>query len=295
MTVSRRAVGGLSLLFATLLVFAPDAPATERLTVRWYPAKPRVGDAALLHLRGAPDGASVEGMVDGHPLVFFPYAGGHAALVGFDLEVKPGAKSWQLAVLQPAGEPRTARGQVRVLSRDFPVQRLSLPPGMVDLDPETERRALAEAEQLRTLYRTITPLRLWRGAFTRPVGGSEPGTGFGARRIINGKPRMPHGGTDYAAATGTPVVAVNSGRVALVGDFFFPGRLVAIDHGLGLYTLYFHLDSVAVGQGDPVERGQTIGAVGATGRATGPHLHFGAHVAGARIDPATLLGLGVRE
>jgi murein DD-endopeptidase MepM/ murein hydrolase activator NlpD len=91
------------------------------------------------------------------------------------------------------------------------------------------------------------------------------------------------------------VVAVNTGRVALVADFFFPGRLVAIDHGLGLYTLYFHLESAAVSPGDLVERGQTIGTVGATGRATGPHLHFGAHVAGARIDPATLLELGVRD
>ena len=254
-----------------------------------------MGDVALLQLRGAPEGGTIEGMVDGRSLVFFPYDGGHAALVGFDLEVKPGPKAWHLTVLEPSAEPRAVRGKVQVVSRDFPVQRLSLPPGMVDLDPETERRAAAEAERLRALYRTITPERLWRGAFTRPVGGTEPGTGFGARRIINGKPRMPHGGTDYAAPTGTPVVAVNSGRVALVGDFFFPGRLVAIDHGLGLYTLYFHLDSVAVSEGDPVERGQTIGTVGATGRATGPHLHFGAHLAGARIDPATLLVLSVRD
>lgn len=295
MTVHRRALGGLSLLSALLLVLASSVAGADRLSVSWHPAKPRVGDVAFLQLRGAADGATIEGMVDGRPLVFFPYAGGHAALVGFDLEVKPGPKPWQLAVLESAREPRTARGKVQVLGRDFPVQRLSLPPGMVELDPETERRAVSEAEQLRTLYRTITPDRLWRGAFTPPVGGTEPGTGFGARRIINGKPRMPHGGTDYAAPTGTPVVAVNAGRVALVGDFFFPGRLVAIDHGVGLYTLYFHLDSVAVSQGDPVERGQTIGTVGATGRATGPHLHFGAHVAGARIDPATLLKLGVRD
>lgn len=296
MTGRRRALGGVSLLCLALLVVVSGVAAADRLTVTWHPAKPRVGDAALLHLRGAPDGATVEGMVDGHPLVFFPYAGGgHAALVGFDLDVKAGPKSWHLAVLEPAREPRTAKGRVHVRARDFPVQRLSLPQAMVDLDPETERRAVAEGEQLRTLYRTVTPVRLWRGAFTRPVGGTEPGTGFGARRVINGKPRMPHGGTDFAAPTGTPVVAVNSGRVALVGDFFFPGRLVAIDHGLGLYTLYFHLDSVAVNQGDPVERGQTIGTVGATGRATGPHLHFGAHVAGARIDPATLLILGVRD
>ena len=295
MTVHRRIVGGLALLATALLFLATTGAAADRLSVSWHPAKPRVGDAALLQLRGAPDGATVEGTVDGRPLVFFPYAGGHAALVGFDLEVKPGSKPWHLAVLESTRDPRTVKGKVHVLSRDFPVQRLSLPQGMVDLDPETERRALAEGERLRTLYRTITPERLWRGEFTRPVGGTEPGTGFGARRIINGKPRMPHGGTDYAAPTGTPVVAVNSGRIALVGDFFFPGRLVAIDHGLGLYTLYFHLDSVAVSQGDPVERGQTIGTVGATGRATGPHLHFGAHVAGARVDPATLLVLGVRD
>jgi hypothetical protein len=291
----RRLLGGFALLSLALLLLASGVTAADRLSVSWHPAKPRVGDAAILRLRGASEGATVEGTVDGRSLVFFPYAAGHAALVGFDLEVTPGTKPWQLAILETGRDPQTTKGKVQLRPRSFPVQRLSLPPGMVDLDPETERRAVAEAERLQTLYRTITPERLWRGVFTRPVGGAEPGTGFGSRRIINGKPRMPHGGADYAAPTGTPVVAVNSGRVALVGDFFFPGRLVAIDHGLGLYTLYFHLDSAAVSQGDPVERGQTIGTVGATGRATGPHLHFGAHVAGARIDPATLLFLGVRD
>lgn len=291
MIAGRRLLGGLFLV----LLLASDVRGAGGLSITWHPAKPRVGDAAFLHLRGAPEGASVEGTVDGRPLVFFPYAAGHAALVGFDLEVKPGVKPWQLVVLQRDRDPVTTKGKMTVLQRDFPVQRLTLPPGMVDLDPETKQRAISESERLQSLYRTITPERLWRGAFTRPVGGTEPGTGFGARRVINGKPRMPHGGADYAAPTGTPVVAVNAGRVALVADFFFPGRLVAIDHGLGLYTLYFHLDSAAVSQGDVVERGQTIGTVGATGRATGPHLHFGAHVAGARIDPATLLVLGVRD
>ena len=291
MTALRLVLGGL----LVVLALASDTVAAERLSVRWHPAKPRAGDAAFLHLRGAPDGATVEGMVDGRPLAFFPYAGGYAALVGFDLEVKPGVKPWQLVVLPRDRDPVTARGKVSVLQRAFPVQRLTLPSAMVDLDPETKQRAESEGERLQTLYRTITPDRLWRGPFTRPVGGTEPGTGFGARRIINGKPRMPHGGADYAAPTGTPVVAVNAGRVALVADFFFPGRLVAIDHGLGLYTLYFHLDSAAVSQGDMVERGQTIATVGSTGRATGPHLHFGAHVAGARIDPATLLVLSVRD
>jgi hypothetical protein len=294
-TASRRFVGGLALVVAVLLSSASSGAATDRPSVSWHPPRPRVGDVALMQLRGVPDGATVEGTVGGSPLAFFPYAGGQAALVGFDLEVKPGRTPWQLAVLEAGREPRTATGKVQVLPRAFPVQRLTLPPAMVDLDPETERRVAGETERLRTLYRTITPERLWRGAFTRPVGGTEAGTGFGSRRVINGKPRMPHSGTDYAAPAGTPVVAVNSGRVALVGDFFFPGRLVAIDHGLGLYTLYFHLESTAVSQGDQVERGQTIGTVGATGRATGPHLHFGVHVAGARIDPTTLLTLRVRD
>ena len=166
---------------------------------------------------------------------------------------------------------------------------------MVELDPDTERRAVAEAQRLTAVFRAITADRLWRGRFTRPVGGTLPGTGFGARRIINGAPRSPHGGIDYSMPLGTPVVAANTGRVALVDEFFFPGRLVVLDHGLSLYTLYFHLDSVTVSEGERVERGQTLGSVGASGRATGPHLHFGAQVGTARVDPAALLGLALGD
>jgi murein DD-endopeptidase MepM/ murein hydrolase activator NlpD len=269
--------------------------AANGLKVTWQPARPRPGDIVVMLVQGAGDGATLEGSINGAPLRFFPYADGYAALTGFDVETKPAAQPWRLAVLLPGQPPRTAQGRIKLRGRNFPVQRLTLPPAVVDLDPETERRALAEGEQLRTLYRMITPERLWRGRFVRPIGGEEPGTGFGARRIINGRPRSAHGGTDFAASLGTPVVAANDGRVGLVADFFFPGRLVVIDHGLGLYTLYFHLEEIAVAQDDRVTRGQTIGAVGATGRATGPHLHFGAQVGAARVDPATLLGLPVRD
>jgi murein DD-endopeptidase MepM/ murein hydrolase activator NlpD len=215
--------------------------------------------------------------------------------VGIDVDTKAGPQPWRVVVLDPAKEPRTAGGIVNILAREFSVERLTLPTAMVDLDPETERRAVDESGRLRTLYRTISSERLWRGRFTRPVAGTEPGTGYGARRIINGKPRMPHTGIDYSVPRGTPVVAANSGRVALVAEFFFPGRLVVIDHGLGLYTLYFHLDDVSVAEGARVERGDPIGTVGATGRATGPHLHFGVQVGSARVDPAALLGLDFRD
>jgi murein DD-endopeptidase MepM/ murein hydrolase activator NlpD len=182
-----------------------------------------------------------------------------------------------------------------VRRRAFPVQHLTLPRAMVELDLATERRAIVEGERLRTLYRLITPERLWRGRFTRPVAGEGPGAGFGHRRVLNGLPRAPHTGIDFSVPRGTPVVAANAGRVALVAEFFFPGRLVVLDHGLGLYTLYFHLDTVAVAEGERLERGQTLGTVGATGRATGPHLHFGALVGGARVDPTTLLALDLLD
>ena len=291
---------GAVLLAAVLALLVPTtAPgadgATARLRAEWVPAKPRNGDVALLIVRGQGSDAQVDGSVGDRPVRFFPHRDGHAALVGFDLDAKAGAVPWQLAVVELARPPRTLRGRVTVHARAFPVQQLTVPGRMVDLDPDTERRALAEGETMRALYATTTPERLWSGRFIRPVAGTEPGTGFGARRVINGKPRAPHGGTDYAAATGTPVMAANAGRVALVAEYFFPGRLVIVDHGLGLYTLYFHLDAAAVAEGDLVERGQVLGTVGATGRVTGPHLHFGVQVGAARVDPAMLLDLDARE
>ena len=290
--MTRAALGVVAL---GLLFFSGTSTAADKATVTWHPSRPRLGDVAWVHVTDVIETATVEGSVDGRPLTFFPYAGGHAALFGVDLEVKPGTHTWRVGVVEAGREPRSAKGSVKIARRDFHVQRLTLPPGMVDLDPETERRAVAEGKQLATLYRTISPERLWRGKFTTPVGTTAAGTGFGARRIINGQPRSPHAGIDYAVPRGTPVVAANAGMVALVAEFFFPGRLVVLDHGLGLYTLYFHLDTTAITEGERVERGQTLGTVGATGRATGPHLHFGAQVAGARVDPSTLLGLSLRD
>jgi hypothetical protein len=285
----------LAVALALLLIPLPAPQAADRPSVTWHPGKLRPGDVGWVMVRGVADGASIEGSLGARSLVFFPYAGGQAAVVGIDLETKPGPHAWQLAIVETGHEPRRLSGTLTVARRDFAVQKLTLPNNMVNLDPETERRAVSEGERLRTLYRTITPERLWRGRWTRPVAGQEPGTGFGSRRVINGQPRAPHTGIDFAAPKGTPVVAVNSGQVALLGDYFFPGRFVALDHGLGLYTLYFHLDTVGVADGERVERGQTIGTVGATGRATGPHLHFAAQAGPARIDPAALLGLDVDD
>lgn len=285
---------GVGVLLALLVAAAP-AHARDALSVRWEPRALHPGDVAVVFVTGLPDAREMEGSLDGRPLSFFPYGDGYAALAGVDLEVKPGRLTWRVGAVDGAGQPKKASGTLQVKARRFPIQRLTLPKEMVELDAPTLRRAEQEAKQLQTLYATITPDRLWRGRFTKPVGVSDPGEGFGARRIINGRPRSPHAGIDYSADAGTPVVAANAGRVALVAEHFFPGRLVVIDHGLGLYTLYFHLERAEVAEEARVERGQIIGRVGASGRATGPHLHFAAHLRQARIDPTGLFQLKLPE
>jgi Peptidase family M23 len=280
------------LVAAVVLALAARAGAID---IRVIPPSPRQGEIALVIVDGARGARELEGSLGDRLLQFFPHAGTHAALVGIDLDTKAGKLPWRIGIVDAAGATRRAAGHVVVRSRTFSVERLTLPRAMVDLDPETEHRADVEAAKLRALYATVTPERLWRGRFTRPLTSSSDGGGFGSRRIINGQPRMPHSGVDFSADRGTPVVASNRGRVALVAEFFFAGRLVVLDHGLGLYTLYFHLDGVDVDEGALVERGERIGAVGATGRATGPHLHWGAQLGSARVDPMTLLSLSVDD
>jgi hypothetical protein len=279
-----------SAMLTTLLVLgvATDAAAFK---VAVTPSTVRQGDVAMMVVTGVATAPDMDGSVAGRPLFFFPYADGYAALIGMDLEARPGRTPWLVGFVDGSGTSHKASGHLMVKSRRFPVQRLSLPKGMVDLSPANESRAEAEAARLRVLYDTISSERLWRGRFTRPIASRVRAEGFGFRRIINGKPRAPHSGVDFGAPAGTPVVASNRGRVALVADYFFGGRLVALDHGEGLYTLYMHLDRIDVAEGVLVERGAIIGAVGSTGRATGPHLHWAAQLRRARVDPQALLTL----
>ena len=271
------------------LLALPAAVVAASVGVSWEPAHPRAGDVVLMRVTGVPTGARVEATLDGHPVALFASPGGHAGLVGIDMDVPAGTRRWEVAVTE-SGVVGSVSGELTVVPRTYTVQHLTVARTMVELDPATERRAVEELEKLRLTYRAISGERLWRGRWMRPVTGDSPGTGFGSRRVINGQPRAPHSGIDFAAPVGTPVVAANRGRVALVGEFFFPGRLVVVDHGLGLYTVYFHLDTIAVTVGQLVARGEPLGTVGMTGRVTGPHLHFGAQVGAARIDPAMLLG-----
>ena len=123
-----------------------------------------------------------------------------------------------------------------------------------------------------------------------PLSGEVVGP-FGRRSIINNQPRAPHSGMDLKAARGTPVRATNNGRVVLTADHFFTGHVVVIDHGAGIHSMYFHLEKIMVTQNQMVKKGELIGLVGSTGRATGPHLHWGVRVNGARVDPMALISI----
>lgn len=182
---------------------------------------------------------------------------------------------------------KTMKGKISIKDQVFPVEKLTLPPEKVFLNEAELRRAEEEKNVLDNIWVQVTPERLWSGDFVEPAVGRE-GSAFGLRRIINGEERSPHTGRDLVADEGTPVVAVNRGRVVWTGELFFGGNSIIIDHGLGLYSMYFHLSGISVKRSDIVEKGQKIGTVGSTGRASGPHLHWGIRLLNARIDPLSL-------
>jgi murein DD-endopeptidase MepM/ murein hydrolase activator NlpD len=208
-----------------------------------------------------------------------------------------GACYFPVDLLRKAGPLELARrrggrreaASIRVGTFDYPTQKLTLPRRMVELSPEDLARVNRESREMARLWKLDGPRR-----FTLPLGGPlDPlpkGGRFGHRRIINGSPRSPHGGADYSVAEGAPVLAAADGTVAMVADQFFGGNAVFLDHGDGLVTMYMHMSRVDVAEGASVRRAERVGAVGSTGRATGPHLHFGVRWRGARVDPALLLG-----
>jgi murein DD-endopeptidase MepM/ murein hydrolase activator NlpD len=234
-------------------------------------------------------GSEVKGFWLGKPLLFFQIAAGEfVSLLGVDLNLTPGDHELEIQVLPPGNPLMRRHDNLHVVSKDYGVERLQLPENMVTLDAATLKRVRREQARFSALWNKQSPDRHWTKPFTLPVPGKRLSP-FGLRRIINDEPKSPHCGLDLRAALGDPVEAANSGRVALVGDFFFSGNAVVIDHGLGMYTMYFHLSQLKVSQGDRVEQGSIIGLAGATGRASGPHLHWGARLGGARIDPLELL------
>ena len=250
------------------------------------------GEVVLVTIpvKGRPD--RITGRFLTRTLTFFPVKEQtYAGLLGLDMQDRPGRYELTIDVVYPQRTERRSLA-VLVMKEEYPEQRLTLPSNMVDLDKKTLARVTTESKAVHEAFDAFVPHPLWKGRFVEPVSGKISGR-FGSRRVINGQPRKPHSGEDIAAPKGTPVIAMNDGMVRLTADHFFSGKGVIVDHGLGLFSMYFHLSSVDVKHGQVVKKGQVIGKVGSTGRATGPHLHWGVRLNGSRVDPYSLLDLSV--
>lgn len=222
--------------------------------------------------------------------LFSDAPGSYFGFVPIDMDHTPGTTRLSVAFRDAGGATIRREAAFEIMARDFPVQRISVDESKVSLSPENLARHNRERAEVQKMFTRYDPERLWSASFTQPVQG-RISTPFGVRRFINNQPRNPHSGVDIAAPTGTPIQAAASGRVCLTGDHFFAGKSVYIDHGTGIFSMYFHLDAIDVHDGQQVNAGDIIGRAGATGRATGPHLHWGMRMYGTNIDPLLLLRL----
>ncbi len=213
------------------------------------------------------------------------------ALLGVDLEKPPGTYELSVAATAEDGVTAECSAKLTVTSGKFATEKLTVAKQFVEPNEQQANRAVAEQKKLRKLFDHVTPEKLWQGPFRFPLTGVTKGTNFGKRRILNGQPRSPHTGADFPAPTGTPIHATQSGRVVLAEELYFSGNTVIVDHGLGVYSLYGHLSATDVAVGDDVKAGTILGKVGATGRVTGPHLHWGITVNKARVNPVRMVGL----
>jgi murein DD-endopeptidase MepM/ murein hydrolase activator NlpD len=233
---------------------------------------------------------SVEGAFLGQPLHFVARdaSGRHWeawSMIGLDetntsaeVEVRASANTWEA----------TAREEIRIESRDFPEERLEVASRYVEPLPEVEARLAGERETLKRIYALRSDFAPQPNSFVRPVTG-DPTSVFGTRRIFNGKPRSPHPGLDLRAATGTSILSSGAGRVVLAQDLYYSGNTVIVDHGGGLFTIYAHLSAIEVSESQEIAPGEQLGLAGATGRVTGPHLHWGAKIGDRPFDPTALL------
>ena len=284
---------------------APNAPNTahDPSPLTLTPRRPQIGSLVLLSFRRsrAPGDSIIEltGWMGGEPLHFRPDSAGVDRAFGLvPLEASDSVVA-RVVVHRASGELDTLRTSLAVPHRvnptgGRPARARKLRVSKVFTarpDSLTEARVERENEEARAIGRRAhqTP-QLWSQPFERPRS-SRITSGFGSGRLFNGRLSSSHGGVDFAGQPGDPVRAANRGVVALVDNFFLAGNVVYIDHGGGVVTGYFHLTQAMVAVGDTVERGQQIGIVGATGRVTGPHLHWSARYGEHTFDPMGLIEL----
>ena len=273
-----------------VLWLGPERAGSQTSAVTLTPAVVQAGSPELIRVE-APDAVGVDGEWLGRKLEFFRGRDGRAwfALAGVDVEAPVGPSTLRITVRLSGG--------VRDLSRTVPIHpahyrtsSLTVAPQFVEPGPEALKQIEADLLLKENIFAATAPEPLWSANFRAPVA-APPTDSFGTRRTFNGKLASIHKGMDFRAATGTPVRAANSGVVVLARPLYYEGNCVVIDHGLGLYTISMHLSRINVHEGQHVSTSEPIGLSGATGRVTGPHLHWAVRWQNAYLDPAKLLAM----
>jgi biotin carboxyl carrier protein len=279
------------LAVAYLLALASTAARAQSSAVTLTPAIVVAGSPELVRVEAA-DATSIDGEWFGRKLEFFRRRDGRAwfALAGVDVEAPVGTSTLKISAHLKQGGERDLSRAVEIHPAHYRTGSLTVAPRFVEPDPEALKQIEADQQVKEKVFAASAPEPLWQANFRAPV--NAPSTSsFGMRRTFNGKLASIHKGMDFRAKKGTPVRAGNSGVVVLARLLYYEGNCVVIDHGLGLFTLSMHLSQIAVKEGQHVATGDPIGLSGATGRVTGPHLHWAVRWQGAYLDPAKLLRL----
>jgi len=263
----------------------------QALHVSLTPAVVEAGAPELIRVE-APSADSVDGEWLGHKFTFFRQHGGEwVALAGADVEAPIGPSTLHITAHQHGGDLHLPE-QVLIHAAHYRTGTLSVSPKFVEPGPDALKEIEEESKFKAKVFASSAAEPLWMGNFHAPVS-ALPTDSFGTRRMFNKKLASIHKGADFHAAMGTPVHAANSGVVVVARPLYYEGNCVIIDHGLGLYSLSMHFSRIDVHEGQRVNKGDLLGLSGATGRVTGPHLHWAVRWDGAYLDPLKLLKMNL--
>ena len=264
---------------------APVALTVSATTRALYP-----GSVALVSVASPRPLVFVEGKALGRPVRFWRSETSESwqGFVGVGLDVVPGAHPVEIVATALDGVPRHGRTSLRIVPKQFATRRLKVEERFANPPAAESERIERDALLLASLFADSWSLPLWRQRFVPPVSGPATSS-FGRLTVLNGQPRGRHLGADFVAAVGDPIVAPNNGRVVLASDLYLSGNTVILDHGGGLFSLLAHLSRIDVSAGTIVTTGERLGAAGATGRVTGPHLHWAVRLGEVSVDPASLV------
>ncbi|MFQ6082201.1 MAG: M23 family metallopeptidase [Candidatus Aminicenantia bacterium] len=280
------------IIFLFVMVFKSEGLEEEQIKVELYYRALHPGEAIMVLLpeKEKISSASIQIFGQVFPLAQPKEDSPFLGLIGIDLDIRPDLYPMILAIKTNQGEEIEITRTLHIVDKHFPVKKIQVDEKYVIPPPEALEKIRRDNELLQSIYRTLTPQWMIDGQFLFPTSG-QGRKNFGERRIFNLRPRSSHSGEDILSPSGEDIKAANNGLVVLAEELYFGGKTVILDHGFGFYTIYCHLSEFNVRNGDLVKKGELLGKVGATGRVTGPHLHWGIKLNGSRVDPYSILEL----